>query len=64
MRSILSCFFFFFLIIDLCFLIPAVITEIFIVTAELAVHTGIPSKETRAEIETYQVTVEATTSKC
>ena len=61
MRSILSCFFF--LIIDLYFLIPAVIMEIFIVIAELAVPLGIPSKEARAEFETYSVTVEATISK-
>ena len=55
---------FFFLIIDLYFLIPAVITEIYIVIAELAVPTGIPTKEARAEIETHPVTVEARISKC
>ena len=41
-NTILSCFFFFFLIIDLYILTPAVITEIFIAIAELAIPTGIP----------------------
>ena len=57
-------FFFFFLIIDLHFLIPAVITEMFIAIAELATPTGIPTKDARAEIETYPVTVETKVSKC
>ena len=63
-NTILSCFFFFFLIIDLNFLTPAVIADIFIATAELAMFIGIPTKETKAEIETYPVTVEAKISKC
>ena len=57
-------FLFLFLIIDLYFLIPAVIKEIFIVIAELAILTGIPTKETRTEIETHPLTVEARISKC
>ena len=63
-NTILSCFFFFFLIIDLYFLIPAVITEIFIVIPEFAISTGIPTKETRTEVETHPVTVQAKISKC
>ena len=51
------CFFFIFLVIDLYFLIPAVITETFVVIAELAISTGIP-------IETHPVTVVAKISKC
>ena len=39
--TILLCFFFFFLVIDLNFLIPAINTEIFITVAELATPTGI-----------------------
>ena len=57
--AVLSCFFFFFLIIDLYFLIHAVITETLIVAVELAIPTGMPIKEAKAEIETHQVTVEA-----
>ena len=58
-NTILSCFFFFFLIIDLYSLIPAVITKISIVIAELAIPTGIPTKDATAEIETHPITVEA-----
>ena len=53
-RIILSCFFFF-LIIDLCFLIPA---------AELVIPTGIRSKEVKAEIEMHPVIEEAKIRKC
>ena len=42
------------MIIDLYFLTAAVIMEIFIVIEELAMPTGIPIKETRAEMETHQ----------
>ena len=59
-----SCFFYFFLIIDLNFLILAVITQIFIAAAELAIPTGIQIEETKTEIETHPVTVEAIISKC
>ena len=56
-------FLFLFLIIGLYFSIPAVITQIFIV-AELAIPTGIPTKEAKAEIETHPVSEEAKISKC
>ena len=49
----LLCFFVFFLIIDSYVLIPAVITQIFNPIAELAVPTGIPTKEAKAEIEAH-----------
>ena len=62
--TILSCFFFFYLIIGLYFLIPAVITQIFIAAAELPILTGIPIKEPKAEIETHPVTEEAKISNC
>ena len=56
---ILSCFFFFFLIIGLHILIAAVIAQIFNRIAELATPIGIPSREGKAEIEIHPVKVEA-----
>ena len=50
-NTILSCFVFFFFTIDLYFLVPAVIAQIFNLIADLAVHIGIPVKEVKAEIE-------------
>ena len=44
-----SCIPFFFLIIDLYFLIPAVIGQMFF-TEELVIPTGIPTKEAKPEI--------------
>ena len=52
---ILSCLFFFFLIINLYFLFPAVIAQIFNPIAELVIPTGIPIKEENVEIETHPV---------
>ena len=49
-NTILSCFFFFFLIIDLYFLTPAVIAQIFNTIPELVIPTGIPIKEAKAEM--------------
>ena len=63
-NTILSCLFFFFVIIGLYFLIPAVITKIFIVAAKLAIPTGISTEEAKAEIETHSVIEEAEISKC
>ena len=72
-NTILSCFFFFFLIIGL---IPAVIVQInqlynltvqFIVQfnpiIELVIPIGIPTKKTKAEMETHPLIVEITISK-
>ena len=53
--TILSCLFFFFLIINLYFLFPAVIAQIFNPIAELVIPTGIPIKEENVEIETHPV---------
>ena len=61
--NILSCIFFFFFIIDLNFLIPAVITQIFNPIAELVILIGIPTKEAKEEMETHQVTVQINISK-
>ena len=47
----------------LSFLIAAVITQILIVAAELAIPTGIPTKEAKAEIKIHPVTVKAKISK-
>ena len=51
--------FFFFLIINLYYLIPAVIAQIFNPIAELVIPIGMPTKEAKAEIEIYPVIVEA-----
>ena len=55
---ILPWFLLLFLIIDLRFLIPAVIAQIFNPTAELAIPAGILTKEAKPEIEIHPVTVE------
>ena len=62
-KTILSCFFFFFLINDLYFLIPAVIAEILNPIAELVVPIGIPTKKAKAEMETHPVIAETAISK-
>ena len=53
-----------FLIIDLYFLIPEVIVQIFNPIAGLVIPIGIPSKQAKAEIETHPVVVEAKIRKC
>ena len=63
-NTFFSCIFFLFLIIELYFLIAAVIAEIFHLTVELVVPIGLPTKETKAEIEIYPVTAEAKIGKC
>ena len=55
---------FLFLIIDLYFLFPAVIAQIFNPITELVIPVGIPSKEAKAEIEMHPITTEAKISKC
>ena len=50
---------FFFSIIDLYFLIRAVVALISNLIAELVIPTEVPSKEAKAEIEIHSVTVEA-----
>ena len=54
-NTILSNFFFFFLVINLHFLIPVVIPEFFIATEELIIPIGIPTKEAKPEMETHLV---------
>ena len=49
-----------FLIIDLYFLIPAVITQIFNPIVKLAIPIGILTKEAKADMETHPVIVEIT----
>ena len=53
-NTILSCFFFFFFTIDLYFLVPAVIAQIFNLIADLAVHIGIPIKEVWKKLKDNQ----------
>ena len=62
--TILSSFFHFFLIIDLYFLIPAVITQTFNPIVELAIPIEIPTKEPKSEKETHPVLVEIAISEC
>ena len=57
-NTILSCFFFFFLKTDLYFLIPAVIAQIFVSTAEQVETTGTSTNEANAEAETQTLTAE------
>ena len=51
-------FFFLFLIIDLYFLIPAVIAQLFNFMEELVIPMGIPSKKVKAQIEIHPVRAE------
>ena len=62
---VLSCFFSFFLIIELYLLtILTAIAQIFNPTAELVIPIGIPIKEVKAKIEIHLVIVEAIFRKC
>ena len=56
-NTILSCFFFFFLIIDSYSLIPEVTARIFSHIAELVVPIEISRKEAKAKIEIHPVIV-------
>ena len=56
--TILSCFFFLFLIIDLYFLIPVVIAQIFNPIAELVIHIETLIKEAKSELEIHPVIAE------
>ena len=55
---------FFSLMIDLYFLIPAVIAKIFKPIAEIVIPIRIPTKEAKAEIEVHPVIVKASMRKC
>ena len=61
-NTILSCFFF--LNIDLYFLITAVIAQILNPIVELVIPIGIPSKEAKAKIKTHPVIAEAKIRNC
>ena len=52
-NAILSCFFF--LIIDIYFIIPAAIAQTFNPIAEFVIPIGIPSKEAKAKIEIHPI---------
>ena len=62
-NTILSCFFFFLLFIQLYFLIPAVFTLGFNPIAEIVIPIGIPTKEAYEEMETHPVFADITTSE-
>ena len=59
-NTIFPCFFFFFLISDLYFLILAVNTQIFNPVADLVIPIGISKGEAKVEMETHPVIVEIT----
>ena len=54
----------FVLMIDLYFLIPAVIVQIFNPSAKLVISTGTPTEKVNAEIETHPLTTEKEIRKC
>ena len=62
-NTILLCFLFFFLIIDLYSSISPVVAHILIPTGELVTPTEIPTNEAKEEIETHPVTAESKISK-
>ena len=63
-NTILSCFFFFFLMIELYILISAVIAQTFDSTAELAMPTKTPISEANTEVETQLLKAESKIIKC
>ena len=63
-NNVLSCFFLFFLIIDLYSLLSAFTKQAFNPIAELVIPIGIPTKEAKTEMETYPLTAEIKMSKC
>ena len=62
--SICIQFFFYFLIIDLYLLIPAVIAQNFNPIAELEIPIEVPNKEAKTEIKTHPMIAEAKIRKC
>ena len=55
-NTISSCFFFFFLIFNLYFLILAIIAQIFNYIAELKILVGISTRKAKVEMEIHSVT--------
>ena len=62
-NTVLPCFFMFFLIIDLCFLIAAVIAQNFNPITGIVIPITIQVKNQK-QLETHSVTAEAKTRKC
>ena len=62
-NNILSCFSVFFMIIDLYFLIHAMISQVFISTTELAIPIGTPTNEANAETDHITTTESRNKSK-
>ena len=63
-NTILSWIFFFFLIIYINVLFPAVVAKIFNSTAELVIPIRMSTKEAKKEIETHPVTAEVKIGNC
>ena len=53
-----------FLTIELCFIIPALIAQIFIPIAGTVLPIEIPTKEAKSEMEKHPLIAETTISKC
>ena len=53
-NNVFSCLFLFFLLIDLNFLIIAVLARVFIPTVKLAIPAGITAEEAKEEMEIHQ----------
>ena len=62
--TILSCFFFFLLMVDLYFLIPEMFAQMFYPTTELVIQTETQINGVNTETETQSVTTEARTNRC
>ena len=62
-NTVLSGFFFFFLVINLYFLNPTVIVQISNPIAEFEIPTGTPNKEAKAEVEKHPVMIETKIKK-
>ena len=63
-NTILSCFFLFFLSIDLVFSVTGVIAQIYDPIAEFVIPIVTPANEEKIEIETQSVVIEIKISKC
>ena len=55
---------FLFLITDSYFLIPPVIGQVFIFTADLVIFIGMPTKEAKEDIEAHPLTAKSKITKC
>ena len=62
-NTILLCIFLLFLVIELQFLVPAVLSRIINLTVELVILMGIQANQAKTEIETHSVIVKSKVGK-